>query len=65
MMAYNVDTLGGLTNGGSGTLMKTDVGIHMYLHSRTRPLRVWIMFEKERVGQKLRRKQRFLIERLT
>lgn len=38
IMAYSVDTLGWLTRGGRGTLVKTDVVIHVCLCNRIRPL---------------------------
>jgi hypothetical protein len=54
---YHVDTCDGLTSRVSGTLMRIDVGIHRDIPSRMTPLRVWIRFEDDRVGERLRQRQ--------
>jgi hypothetical protein len=57
MITYNVDTCDGLTNSDSGTLMRTDVGIHKDISNKIRLLKVWIRFEDDHVGERLRQKQ--------
>lgn len=54
MMTSNIDTADGLVNGINGWLRRIDVGVHRQRGEETRPMRMWIEFDDERCGRKLR-----------
>lgn len=54
MMTYNVNTEDGLCNGATGTLKQIDFGSNE--KNEKKPLRLWIKFHDESVGQLLRNK---------
>ncbi|VDN37029.1 unnamed protein product [Gongylonema pulchrum] len=57
MMTYNLDTSDSLTNGATGRLLQVEMGqCRQGETNETKPLHVWMLFDEQEVGMKMRRR---------